>query len=286
MMTSFEELIDLMREHLEPKQSVLSERHQFLKFIAQETSESVGNFMTRVKDCAERCEYDANMYEMMVRDIFISGLKEQFRKILLTSEGEKMTSKDALAKAQIEEQALRGNEAMNPVASVNAVRGQKPSGGQKKHYSREEKFRLFRCKTCTLRGHEADECTVECFVCDEKGHISRNCPTKTKGKKKKSNDNKSNKKAHMVEEESSESAGEEYEFDMCHVAMRSCVNLDKIDLIDSVINDDKVSNCETVSHEKVTCGEVSLEVSCETVSTYGVSVRDCVSLCMSAFALV
>ena len=221
-----------MQNHLEPKMSVLSERHHFLKFIYQESNESVGDFMTRVKDYAEKCQYDALMYEIMTRDIFISGLKEQFRKVLLTSAAETMTAKEALAKAMVEEQALRGNEAMNPVAEVNAVNKKSATSGRFQENDR--RFNNKRCDTCTLRGHEAKDCEVSCYVCGKKGHIARRCD-----KKKNTYKSKKNNKSHMVEEEviSEESGEDQYEYPIHRVVVHDApLNNIDIEIDDTLLN--------------------------------------------------
>lgn len=81
-------------------------------------------FMTRVKDAAEKCQYGAETYDIMVRDIFVSRLVEQYRKVLPTQNEDQLTIELALEKALIEEQALKGNESMNYInpGSIHAVR--------------------------------------------------------------------------------------------------------------------------------------------------------------------
>ena len=70
---SFEEIVDNLAKHLDPKPIVIAERFKFHKAEQQE-SESIRDFLARLKKLAETCEF-GGYREEAIRDRFVCGLK-------------------------------------------------------------------------------------------------------------------------------------------------------------------------------------------------------------------
>ena len=89
---SFEEIVDNLAKHLDPKPIVIAERSKFHKAEQQE-SESIRDFLARLKKLAESCEV-----EEAIRDRFVCGLKERTikRKLLAVAD---LTLQSAVEKA-------------------------------------------------------------------------------------------------------------------------------------------------------------------------------------------
>ena len=89
---SFEEIVDNLAKHLDPKPIVIAERFKFHKAEQQE-SESIRDFLARLKKLAETCEV-----EEAIRDRSVCGLKERTikRKLLAVAD---LTLQSAVEKA-------------------------------------------------------------------------------------------------------------------------------------------------------------------------------------------
>ena len=72
---SFGETVDNLAKHLDPKPIVIAERFKFHKMEQQE-SESIRDFLARLKKLAETCEF-GGYREEAIRDLFVCVLKER-----------------------------------------------------------------------------------------------------------------------------------------------------------------------------------------------------------------
>lgn len=71
----FSLLVELVRDHLEPKRSEIAERHIFRQ-RRQAESESVGVFLQNLKHLATYCKF-GTLLEENIRDQFVSGLRSE-----------------------------------------------------------------------------------------------------------------------------------------------------------------------------------------------------------------
>ena len=83
---SFEEIVDNLTKHLDPKAIVIAEPFKFPKAEQQE-SDSIRDFLPRLKKLAETCEF-GGYREEAIRDRFMCGLKERTiqRKLLAVAD--------------------------------------------------------------------------------------------------------------------------------------------------------------------------------------------------------
>ncbi|CAH2075056.1 unnamed protein product, partial [Iphiclides podalirius] len=69
---TFDELVRLVKEHLEPERSEIAERHLFRQ-RKQQQGESVHAYLQSLKHLAKSCNFKETL-EMNIRDQFVSGL--------------------------------------------------------------------------------------------------------------------------------------------------------------------------------------------------------------------
>ena len=81
---SFNEAVEALTVHFEPKSSVISERYTF-HCRCQEPHESIADFVVALKKLIIRCGYTDEFQPIVLRDRFVCGLVyESTRKRLLT----------------------------------------------------------------------------------------------------------------------------------------------------------------------------------------------------------
>src|SRR5436190_10390393 len=110
---SYNQLIELMKNHLQPKPSVLSERYKFHK-ITQSNGQSVSDFVLCLKRAAQNCDFENR--DISLRDQFVSGLiSDNLKKRLFTETS--LTFKSAV------EISLSWESAEHDVAVVHVPSG-------------------------------------------------------------------------------------------------------------------------------------------------------------------
>lgn len=196
---SFEELTEVMKNHLQPKPSEIAERYKF-KECGQKEGEDVKVFVAELKKLTTYCNLAENLEEHII-DQFVWGLKsEAIKKRLL---GEKtLTYKSALETAISMEAASRDVAAMTSTkpsgsSSLNYVTdGQQQRGGSVSSGGCKVNF-ADTCYCCGIAGHRANVCrfkAYKCNLCQKPGHLAKVCKSKSENKVK--NDlNNSNKNA-------------------------------------------------------------------------------------------
>ena len=160
---SFEEIVDNLVKHLDPKPIVIAEHFKFHKAEQQE-SESIQDFLARLKKLAETCEF-GGYCEEAIRDGFVCGLKERTiqRKLLAVAN---LTLQSAVEKACAAELTEKETIALHGggVEEANKVRVTFPE-----------------CFCCGKNNHSSDTCffrNSKCHGCKKVGHIVKKCPVK------------------------------------------------------------------------------------------------------------
>ena len=153
---SFEEIVDNLAKHLDPKPIVIAERFKFHKAEQQE-SESIRDFLARLKKLAETCEF-GGYREEAIRDRFVCGLKERTiqRKLLAVAD---LTLQSAVEKACAAELTEKETIALHGVGVEEA-----------------DKVRVTfpECFRCGKNNHSSDTCffrNSKCHGCKKFGHI-------------------------------------------------------------------------------------------------------------------
>ena len=191
---SYDDLIKVLKEKLSPGTNVVSEQYKFNQ-IKQESTETLSNFMARIKESAAACSFEGQ-FDSMVRNRFITGLRDdRIRTSLLSEATSTTTSEQIYEKALVKQRANQSSKDMNNVNSVrysnssNKSRGGRASSSSNQrnpmsqkptHGKQEADGRTLVCEQCTLRGHRKSECYTQCRYCKKRGHIAKNCQKKMK----------------------------------------------------------------------------------------------------------
>lgn len=171
---SFETLLTLMKEHLQPKPSVIMERYKF-KECRQKDSENIRQFVTNLKKLSTYCEFGTNL-NYHVRDQFVWGLRSDAIKQKLLGEKDLSCSR-AIEFAQAMESATRdaaemGLSTQKSTESINFWNSKK----QQQTKGQERNQENLVCGCCGGRYHRASACRYKkfkCNICKKEGHLSR-----------------------------------------------------------------------------------------------------------------
>lgn len=170
---SYEELNELVKNHLRPKPIIIAERFKY-HLQRQKEGETVGDFLAELKKLSEPCEFGAFLNEAL-RDRFVCGLRATAIQKKLLAERD-LTLQRAYEIAAGMEAADKQSAELRQVAEVT-------SKVQKmKMYDRKQSIGT-ECFRCGKSGHAPDRCfyrNVKCHSCQQEGHLSRKCPQKSK----------------------------------------------------------------------------------------------------------
>ena len=98
--TKYEDLIKELKD-LCPKSTLVAKSYE-LSLMKQETSESLQQFMPRLKQVAAKCEFGAS-FDRMVRDKFIQGLQSEAIRTSIIDDARNTTAKQCFDKAMLKE---------------------------------------------------------------------------------------------------------------------------------------------------------------------------------------
>ena len=135
--------------------------------LKQNSGESLSSFMSRVKEAGHTCNFGA-LYDQMIRNRFISGLRDsQTRSSLLSLAEDEMSAEKAFEKAITKERAKETSQFMAGNSNVNYVQGPGQNGYTRndrnlnRNYNRNQtntsqksrKSNTLECSKCTMKGH-------------------------------------------------------------------------------------------------------------------------------------
>ena len=180
--------LEALDQHFCIKKNVPFERAIF-RAAKQLEKESVEQYITRLRQLAQYCEY-GNEMENNIRDQIISScLSSKLRKRLLTEPDLTLTKLVQIAQAmkdashytkQIEEK----NQIPSQVAeSLNKLNLHKPQQDRQKHQHKQQQARHYLpqkgCSRCGAKGHQAEVChrsrNQKCHNCGQLGHFTNMC---------------------------------------------------------------------------------------------------------------
>jgi transposase InsO family protein len=175
--TNYAKAMEKLSEYFQPKANVPFERHQFRQ-MKQENGETVEQFVTRLKDKANTCEFGDHQNEH-IRDQVIDKCKSHNLRKKFLEKG-KITLENMVGLARASEAADRQAAAMEGGAvggrsgAVNAVR--KTVSNVNKDSKRGS------CYRCGYTGHYARDSACparnkECSRCHQMGHFEKMCKT-------------------------------------------------------------------------------------------------------------
>ncbi|XP_073944611.1 uncharacterized protein [Choristoneura fumiferana] len=186
---SFEDLVKLVNDHLEPQRSEIAERYTFRQ-RRQADGETIAAFLQNLKHLATHCNFGTEL-EVNIRDQFVCGLRSDEMRSRLFVEPS-LSYKKAVELALSLEAAERhaaeaaagaallggGGEGLVPgaaAAGLHRVGARAPPDSRRR--------RGGSCWRCGKGTHSSNKCRYKSYVCDmchEKGHLSGVCPKNEK----------------------------------------------------------------------------------------------------------
>ena len=172
---SFERLVELAREHLNPKPSIAVLRAKFHS-RRRHSGESIATFVSELKRLAEHCEFGD--FDSMLRDKLVcdTGDKRIQEKLMAEAELSYENAYRIATAVELSDRSGRELEERSPAAAPNVhwVSADKSRG---KNHPKPQFSPCYRCGG----KHSAAKCKfkdAECFHCGKKGHIARVCGSK------------------------------------------------------------------------------------------------------------
>ncbi|XP_056089857.1 uncharacterized protein LOC130069774 [Rhinichthys klamathensis goyatoka] len=171
---TFGELVELLKEHFNPKPSEIVQRFKF-NSRSREEGETVLEYVAVLRKLAHDCNYGEKLTEML-RDRLVCGINDDRIQRRLLAEAD-LTFEKALKVAQAMETAnkdVRDLQAKRSETSMS-MRVHKTSVKQDESQSRA-------CYRCGSLQHLANECrfvSEKCHQCGKQGHIMKVCKSKS-----------------------------------------------------------------------------------------------------------
>lgn len=167
---SYQELTELVKNHLQPKPSEIVQRYKFHTAFRQ-NGQTIAEYVAQLRHLSRDCNFGESL-EAMLRDRLVCGVNDDKIQRRLLSERE-LTYKKAVDVAIGMEQAAKGAADLQcSKGEVNIVR----SGPQS---SKSENRSVMKdCWRCGGNKHSPAECHFkdkDCFNCGIAGHTSRMC---------------------------------------------------------------------------------------------------------------
>ena len=184
---TFDQLVEILTNHFEPKTSVISERYTF-HCRNQEAHESIAEFVASLKRLIVQCKYDPVFQSIILRDRFVCGLAhESTRKRLLTEDDDLTFEKavkiaNGVEKATVQARQMKSESRQFSQAAVHHVHHkQGPRDNQASGtFQRRENTSTPTCHRCG-GPHFATNCRFikeKCLACGKMGHIAKVCRSK------------------------------------------------------------------------------------------------------------
>ena len=137
---TFTRLTQILQGHYEPAPIVIAERHKFWT-ASQEESESVSEFVVRLKKLASICSF-SEFLSQALRDRLVSGLDSKMsrtqrhllsiRDLICAVAHDKCVADEMAGKANIEHMGESASGEVNKVQDFSSFRGRNNTSGQAK----------------------------------------------------------------------------------------------------------------------------------------------------------
>ncbi|XP_055923526.1 uncharacterized protein LOC129953979 [Eupeodes corollae] len=180
---SYDELIKLVKDHVNPAPSVIAEQNRFTK-RTQHEGETISNFVADLKKMCKNCDFkctscQASTADAHLRQQFISGLRnanwlEKLIQLKEPNNGFKdcVTATLAMESAQKDSKEIQNLQATSLSNYQNQIASS--SKPKTKNYSPNSNY----CYRCGDKDHFATACKhnrAVCSKCQKVGHVARVC---------------------------------------------------------------------------------------------------------------
>ena len=184
---SLPDLLTLLQNHFEPKQSVMVARYKFVS-RRQMAGEAIVQFVAELRTLARKCAFgDLAAVNERLRDQLVCTVADEKLRELLLQEEDTLSFDDALKKALAFESAHRDAQTVH---EKDLTPG-KPVAGEPVHRMQSEfstkpgdarrggpKGVTAPCPRCGSRRHASSNCPfqlAECYGCHKVGHLRKMC---------------------------------------------------------------------------------------------------------------
>ncbi|GFU80647.1 retrovirus-related Pol polyprotein from transposon 412 [Trichonephila clavipes] len=171
---TLDKLKDALKKHLTPKPLIIPSRHKLLN-RKQTEGEGISTYIAELRALAMNCDYDKDMLSIMLRDVFVSGLRDKMILDRLFEE-DNINLEKTLNIALAMEKAFRGtNDIMG--RAINSMKTFKKHMDKKSNFTKSRKKTLY-CSRCTGTNHAKENCrfiSSKCNFCGKIGHIKQAC---------------------------------------------------------------------------------------------------------------
>ncbi|GFR10297.1 retrovirus-related Pol polyprotein from transposon 412 [Trichonephila clavata] len=138
-------------QHLTPKPLIIPSRHKFLN-RKQNEGEGISTYIVKLRALAMNCDYDKDMLNIMLRDVFVSGLRDKMILDRLFEE-DNINLEKTLNIALAMEKAFKGvNDIMG--GGINSMQTFKKHMDKKSNFTKNQKKTY--CSRCTGTNHEKE----------------------------------------------------------------------------------------------------------------------------------
>ncbi|GBN68939.1 Transposon Tf2-6 polyprotein [Araneus ventricosus] len=180
---NLDKLKNVLKQHLTPKPLIIPSRRKLLN-RKQNEGESINSYIAELGALAINCDYDSNMLNIMLRDVFVSGLRDKAILDRLFDEDNIDLEKTLLIALAMEKACKGANDIMGQ--GIKAVYAGKKQMNKKSNFVSKQRKPLF-CSRCTGTDHVKEKCryiSSICNFCSKVGHIQRACFAAQKSKRK------------------------------------------------------------------------------------------------------
>lgn len=163
---TFEELVEIFQQHVQPTPSPIAERYSFRQ-RRQQVGETVINYIASLKKLAKYCNFGKNLNENL-RDQLVCGISCEFTRQTLFTHSD-INLEDALKIAINLEAAGKNSKLVYNSGSLERAKSISTI-----------QMSYLECSACGRRGHAFAKCYYKdfsCRICKKKGHLQKMCPS-------------------------------------------------------------------------------------------------------------
>ena len=170
---SFVELVNLVKNHLNPRPSSIVYRFKFNSRFRQQ-GETIQQYVAELRNLSEHCDF-GDQLEKMLRDRLVCGLNDEQiqRRLLAESQLEFKKAMELATAMEIADRNTRDLIAGNLTEKPEESQVHRVTQDPPKQPPRDPKRPTKECYCCGGQFHDPDKCRYkdkECYKCHKKGH--------------------------------------------------------------------------------------------------------------------
>jgi len=186
---SFVKLVNLVKNHLNPRPSCIVYRFKFNSRFRQQR-ETIQQYVAELRNLSEHCDF-GDQLEKMLRDQLVCGLNDEWiqRRLLAESQLEFKKAMELATAMEIANRNTRDLSAGNLTEKPEESQVHRVTQDPPKQPPRDLKRPTKECYRCGGQFHDPDKCRYkdeECYKCRKKGHKASQCLGKRKPEFRKS----------------------------------------------------------------------------------------------------